>query len=192
VAAGLGIAVTVIVLNGSSKTPVRTASTTTATAPSTTLDQTTTTTSTASTTAPTTTTPAPTTSPTTPTRTAELQTGWTVDPNKCGPVPGDRSQPFSPSRVYQVTASIHVWSGPTTSSNALATITSTVYGPGGIGCPSPSDPTVGVACKVQGQTITGPFGADAVWERISWQSQSGYVPDEWVNTQWDVDTLPGC
>jgi hypothetical protein len=188
VAAGLGIAVTVVVLNRSSTKTISTHSTTTTSS---------TTTSATTTPPPTTTqtTTTPTTQPITPTTlvpTAELQTGWTLDPNKCGPVAGDRSQPFSPSRVYQVTATIHVWSAPTTSSNALGTITSTIYGPGGIGCPSPSDPTVAVACKVQGQTIVGPFGSDSVWEQVSWKGQNGYVPDEWVNTQWDVDSLPVC
>jgi hypothetical protein len=91
-----------------------------------------------------------------------------------------------------VTATIHVWSQPTTSSNELAEIAVSSYGPGGIGCPTSTDPLIEVSCVTTGQPITGPFGTDSYWEQATWNGVSGYVPDEWVNTQSDEQILPAC
>jgi hypothetical protein len=124
--------------------------------------------------------------------TAEMQSGWPFDPTKCGSGTGDHSQPYNSFRTYQVTTTVHLWSAPSTSSTALDLIPVTSYGPGGVGCPSGSDPTVTVECKVVGTPITGPFGTDTVWERTSWRGVSGYVTDEWLDTKWDVDSLPLC
>jgi hypothetical protein len=140
----------------------------------------------------TTTIPAPTTPPTTSVaQTAELQT-WPDDPLKCGPSPTPQSTPFSADDEYNVTATIHVWSAPSIASTPLGEITVTQYGSGGIGCPTASQPTVQVTCKTNGDTINGPFGPDAVWEQIPWNGSSGYVPDEWVDTQWDVNSFASC
>jgi hypothetical protein len=118
---------------------------------------------------------------------AEMRSNWVHQPDKCGPQP----QPGS-TTYFQVTATIHLWSAPSISSTPLDEIVVTSYGPGGIGCPTASDPTVQVFCKTTGDPITGPFGTDPVWEKASWNGRTGYVPDEWVNTQSDVPTLPSC
>ena len=126
--------------------------------------------------------------------TSEMQS-WPNDPNKCGASPTDTGQPFSSSLTYQVTATIHIWSSPSTSSTPLAIIPVSQYGPGGAGCPTASDPVVAVTCKTQGDSITGPFSSDPIWERATWNGTTGYVPDEWVNTQWDASdggAIPGC
>lgn len=125
------------------------------------------------------------------TQTAELQ-AWPYDPTRCGPQPQDQGQPWSASHTYQVTATIHLWSGPTTSSVPLDTIVVSDNGPGGAGCASGDDPTVTVICTVQGQTITGPFGSDDLWDQVSWKGQTGYLTDEWVDTKWDASSLPSC
>jgi len=128
--------------------------------------------------------------------TTEFQTNWVNDPGKCGPDPTDQSQPYSPTRTYQVTATIHLWSAPNLSSTELALIPVTSNGPGGIGCTSGSDPEVSVICKTQGDTITGPFSSDPIWERVTWNGMTGYVPDEWVDTKWDSSptnsNIPDC
>ena len=150
---------------------------------------------TTTTTAPTTTTTTTTTLSSPPTssiaQTAELQT-WANDPQKCGPVPTPQPTPVSADDQYHVTATIHVWSAPSIASTPLGEITVTQYGPGGIGCPTDSQPTVEVSCKTTGDTITGPFGPDAVWEQIQWNGSTVYVPDEWVDTQWDVNSFASC
>lgn len=124
--------------------------------------------------------------------TAELRSDWPHDPNKCGPAPADQSQPYSPSHQYQVTATVHLWSAPTTSSTPLAVIDVTTNGPGGVGCPSGSDPLVAVTCATNGLPITGPFGTDALWDQTSWNGRTGYLSDEWVDTKWDGPNLPPC
>jgi len=130
------------------------------------------------------------------TSTTEFQSNWVNDPGKCGPDPTDQSQPYSPTLTYQVTASIHLWSAPTLSSPELALIQVASNGPGGIGCASGNDPVVTVICKTQGDTITGPFSSDPIWERVTWNGMTGYVPDEWVDTKWDSsptnNNIPNC
>ncbi len=122
------------------------------------------------------------------TSTAELQSGWVSDPTKCGP----QQEPALGQTAFQVTATIHVWSQPTTTSTPLSEITVTSYGPGGIGCPTGTDPIVQVQCVAQGQQITGPFSTDPYWERVTWDGLVGYVPDEWINTQSATSSLPTC
>lgn len=126
--------------------------------------------------------------------TAEQQS-WSNDPTKCGSNPTNTGQPYSSSLSYQVTASIHVWSSTSTSSTPLTTIPVTDYGTGGAGCPTPSDPVVTVTCKTTGDAITGPFSSDSTWEQATWNGTTGYVPDEWINTQWDAESggvIPNC
>jgi len=46
---------------------------------------------------------------------------------------------------------------------------------------------------MSGQPILGPFGKDTYWDKIAWHRRGGWVPDEWVNTKWDVTKfLPSC
>ena len=117
---------------------------------------------------------------------------WPNDLQKCGPSPAPQSTPFSPNGQYYVTATIHVWSAPSISSTPLGVITVNQYGTGGIGCPTDAQPVVTVNCKTTGDAITGPFGTDDTWEQIPWSGSTGFVPDEWVNTQWDVNNFATC
>ncbi|MCU4185593.1 hypothetical protein K6U06_14590 [Acidiferrimicrobium sp. IK] len=135
--------------------------------------------------------------PTPPTTTfdsssAEMSSNYVANPSQCGPTPVDNGQPFRPDHVYQVTATVHVWSAPSTSSTPLAEIVSTSYGGGIFGCPGPADPVVPVACKVTGQPISGPYGTESYWDQVTYDGVTGYVPDEWVNTQYDINQLPSC
>lgn len=141
--------------------------------------------------APTTTMPATTTTaPPTPT---ELNGDFPYDPNKCGVDASPKSYAHSTSRTYEVTATIGLWSSPTTNSNLLKTIPVTTYGPGGIGCPDFAGPWVTIFCQItNGQNINGPFGNDPVWLRTNYEGTTGYVPDQWVDTEWDTGTIPRC
>jgi hypothetical protein len=126
--------------------------------------------------------------------TAEQQS-WPNDPTRCGPNPTDTGQAYNSSLSYQVTASIHLWSSTSTSSTPLTMIPVTQFGTGGAGCPTPSDPVVTVTCKTTGDAITGPFSTDSTWEQVRWNGTTGYVPDEWINTQWDSASggiIPNC
>ncbi len=143
---------------------------------------------------PTTTTPPVVTTTTNPSAlvTSEQSANWPNDPTRCGPAPSNQGQPFSSTHNYRVTGTIHIWSSPSVSSTPVGTIVVTLYGAGGIGCPSSSDPVVTVICKTTGDPITGPFGTDDVWEKTNWNDSTGYVTDEWLNTQWDVASFPNC
>ncbi len=119
------------------------------------------------------------------------QRSFPVDADKCGP---DAPQvgKYRPDGRYEVTATVKVWAKPNISSTPLARIDVDSYGPGGIGCPDDQGAFVPVSCKTQGQTIDGPFGADARWEKVTYDQTTGYVPDEWLDTKWDGDALPDC
>jgi hypothetical protein len=128
--------------------------------------------------------------------TTSEQKSWPLNPRKCGPSPVNYGMPFSPTQMYQVTGTVRLWSGPTIGSRSLDIIPVTEYGAGGIGCPTPSNPTVQVICKTMGDKISGPFGADAIWEKVRWNNEEGFVSDEWLNTQWDSvepdGNIPWC
>lgn len=127
------------------------------------------------------------------TLTAELRRDWILDPRKCGPEPTDHSRPHSATHTYEVTATIHLWTGPSIASQKLAVISSTKYGRGGVGCPSGSGPKATVQCKTNGDLIVGPFSnTDRIWERVKWSGRTGFVPDEWLDTKWDAPTFRPC
>jgi hypothetical protein len=136
----------------------------------------------------------PPTSPATiPASTVELEQ-WAHAPDKCGPIPGANNNPYDVNLQYYVTGTIHVWSGPSTSSTPIDIIPVNTYGTGGIGCPSDIQPQVQVVCKSAGTAITGPFSTETWWDQIRWKGATGYVPDEWINTQGDIanGTIPPC
>lgn len=124
----------------------------------------------------------------------ELQRDWVYDPYKCGVDFGvNHPYPHSPTRTYEATATIGLWSSPTTASSLLVTIPVTSYGPGGIGCPDGAGPYVTVTCKItNGQTLSGPFGTYGMWLRSTYQGITGYAHDLWVDTEWDVNAIPTC
>lgn len=141
---------------------------------------------------------ASTTSTVTPTtavpRPTELQTEWAYEPYKCG-VDFGVSHPYahSSSRTYEATATVGLWSEPSTTSSLRITIPVTTYGPGGIGCPDGVAPYVTVQCKVtNGQTISSPFGTYSTWVRATHGGVTGYAPDHWIDTEWDISSIPNC
>jgi len=141
----------------------------------------------------TTTTTAPTTTPAVLAITSELRNDWPYEPNKCGPDPSSHSSAHSSTRTYEVTDTVHLWSAPTTSATPLTVISVPTFGAGGNGCPDGAGPTVTVECVVSaGEPISGPFGTDAIWLRTTVDGQTGYLPDEWVDTKWDTPSLPQC
>lgn len=144
----------------------------------------------AATTPPTTVAATTTTIPPTPT---ELGNALPFDPNRCGIDASTKSYSHSPTRTYEVTATIGLWSAPNTGSQLLKTIPVTTFGAGGIGCPDGKDPKVTITCQItNGQTISGPFGNDPVWLRTTYDGAVGYVTDQWVDTEWDTNVIPRC
>jgi hypothetical protein len=121
----------------------------------------------------------------------EGRKAWLPDPYKCGgsQSPNTESE-FRPSHRYAVTASIHLWSEPRTSSLPLAVINvaPSSYGTPGIGCASPRDPEVKVLCQLRGVTMYGPFSPnteDYIWFQAIWKGERGYVTHMWVYTKQD-------
>lgn len=139
-----------------------------------------------------------TTTSTTPPTTAlpeptELQRDWNYEPDRCNVDASPKPYPHSSTRTYEVTATIGLWSGASTDSQRLAIIPVTTFGPGGIGCPDGLAPKVTITCKVsRGETIIGPFGNDPIWLRTTFNGITGYVPDQWVDTEWDVASIGEC
>ena len=153
---------------------------TTSTAPSTTVETTTTTL-------------IPITTTTTPPTPTELGNDFVYEPAKCGIDASAKPYPHSTTQTYEATATVGLWSGTSTSSELLKTIAVKTYGPGGIGCPDGLGPKLTIICQVKnGQMIGGPFGNDPIWLRTTFDGATGYVPDQWVDTQWDTRTLPRC
>jgi hypothetical protein len=54
---------------------------------------------------------------------------------------------------------------------------------------------VGVQCKMTGETITGPYGADSNWDRVTYNGVTGLVTDQWIDTksdEADPSKVPNC
>lgn len=138
----------------------------------------------------TTTAPPPTTALPTPT---ELSGDFSYEPDKCGIDASPKPYAHSSSQTYEVTATIGLWSAASTNSQMLKLIPVLSYGPGGIGCPDGLDPKVTIICQVtNGQSINGPFGNDPIWLKTTYDGATGYVPDQWVDTEWDTGTIRRC
>ncbi|MBS1849007.1 MAG: hypothetical protein JST73_12095 [Actinobacteria bacterium] len=120
------------------------------------------------------------------------QTTFPLDPTKCGPDPPNNG-PYRTDGRYEVTATVKLWSGPSISSTPIARVDVDSYGPGGIGCPDGAGPFVQVICRTQGDTINGPFGSVARWEKVHVTGlPDSYISDEWLDTKWDGDGFPTC
>ena len=123
----------------------------------------------------------------------ELSPNLPYEPTKCGIDASPKPYPHDANRTYEITATIGLWSEPSTASRQLKLIPVTTFGPGGIGCPDGLGPRVTISCQVpDAQMIGGPFGNDPIWLRTSYDGATGYVTDQWVDTQWDVGTIPTC
>jgi hypothetical protein len=92
-----------------------------------------------------------------------------------GTVPGPSG------RLYRVVQGVVIRDSASGSGNALGSI--------------PTGSMVGVLCKVVGETITGPYGPDSSWDRVTFNGVSGYVTDEWIDTEqdeFDASKVPSC
>jgi hypothetical protein len=92
-----------------------------------------------------------------------------------GTVPGPSG------RLYRVVQGVVIRDSASGSGNALGSI--------------PTGSMVGVLCKVVGETITGPYGPDSSWDRVTVNGVSGYVTDEWIDTEqdeFDASKVPSC
>lgn len=119
------------------------------------------------------------------------QRTFSLDDNKCGSDPA-KVGAYRPDGTYEITATVKLWPTPDTGGSPIARLDVDSYGPGGIGCPDGKGVFVQVLCKTQGQSVTGPFGADRWWERVSINGLEGYVSDEWLDSKWDSDGFALC
>jgi uncharacterized protein YraI len=46
----------------------------------------------------------------------------------------------------------------------------------------PQNATVGIECTVQSNAVTGPYGTEDIWDRVTWNGRTGFVADAWVYT----------
>jgi Double zinc ribbon len=59
----------------------------------------------------------------------------------------------------------------------------------------PAGTVVVVQCATNGEVVDGPYGPDVHWDRVMYGGVLGYVTDEYVNTQDDVNNpalIPPC
>jgi uncharacterized protein YraI len=80
-----------------------------------------------------------------------------------------------------VTDNVVIRSGPGTSYQTLGNIS--------------SGTTVTVTCTALGETITDKYGPDSHWDQVSYNGVTGYVTDEFVNTQGaekNPSLIPAC
>jgi hypothetical protein len=130
-----------------------------------------------------------------PTRPTELTNAFSrYDPKGCGiNVDVMESSPHSLTQTYEVNVSAGLWSAPSTGSSLLKTIQTESYGPAGFGCPNGQGPVVTVTCKVtNGQTLRNGTWTNSTWLRTSYQGKTGYISDWFVDTRWDIYSIPIC
>ncbi|MGB7962226.1 MAG: cutinase family protein [Propionicimonas sp.] len=60
-----------------------------------------------------------------------------------------------------------------------------------IGC-IPINTMIPVICVAQGNAVTGPYGTSTIWDRTTWNNQTGYVSDAWVYTGTNAAVAPNC
>ncbi len=57
---------------------------------------------------------------------------------------------------------------------------------------APDGATVTIGCTARGETITGPNGPTDLWDYVSYDGQTGYVSDGWVDTGTSDPAAPSC
>jgi hypothetical protein len=107
----------------------------------------------------------PTTSPTSVSKPSHPATTSAQPQSPPAAVPGPSG------RLYAITHDVVMQDGPSQASNALGFVAAGTL--------------VGVECKVRGEIINGPWGADPNWDQITVNGVTGFVTDEWVNTKQD-------
>ena len=89
--------------------------------------------------------------------------------------------PRSSTRTYQVTHDVTIRTGPGTSWPSVGEI--------------PAGTWVTISCATQGEVIDDIWGPDPWWDHVDYAGASGYITDEWVDTQNDVkdrSIIPAC
>jgi serine/threonine protein kinase/uncharacterized protein YraI len=98
-----------------------------------------------------------------------------TDPSKvplCLTSATSSTSPVGPSgRRYAIIQDVAIYVGPSAATDVVGRI--------------PAGSMVGVQCKRTGQTVTGPWGPDALWDRVTFNRANGFVADEWVDTKQD-------
>jgi hypothetical protein len=98
-----------------------------------------------------------------------------TDPSKvplCPTSATSTTSPVGPSdRRYAIIQDVAMYVGPSSATDVVGRI--------------PAGSMVGVQCKRKGQTVTGPWGPDALWDRVTFNGVDGFVADEWVDTKAD-------
>ena len=46
----------------------------------------------------------------------------------------------------------------------------------------PYKTTLSISCTTKGQSVTGPYGASTLWDKVSYGGKTGYVADAWMYT----------
>lgn len=56
----------------------------------------------------------------------------------------------------------------------------------------PNGATIGVECVKTGQSVTGPYGTENIWDRTVYNGKLGFVSDSWVYTGTNDASAPDC
>ena len=60
-----------------------------------------------------------------------------------------------------------------------------------IGC-IPQNTIIAIRCTAQGNAVTGPYGAETLWDRTTYNGTTGYVADAYVYTGINSAAAPAC
>lgn len=56
----------------------------------------------------------------------------------------------------------------------------------------PNSTTLAIACVAYGPAVTGPYGTETIWDRVSYNGVTGYVSDAWMYTGSNGAVAPAC
>src|SRR5262245_58390125 len=60
-----------------------------------------------------------------------------------------------------------------------------------VGC-IPYNTTVAIDCTKTGPSVTGPYGAENIWDHTTYAGKTGFVADAWVYTGHNGAVAPTC
>ncbi|MFT4232294.1 MAG: SH3 domain-containing protein [Leucobacter sp.] len=60
-----------------------------------------------------------------------------------------------------------------------------------LGC-IPKNTTVTIQCTASGSSMTGPYGATKIWDKVTWNGKTGYVTDAYIYTGTNSAVASGC
>lgn len=56
----------------------------------------------------------------------------------------------------------------------------------------PYNTTLAIACVLGGPAVTGPYGTESIWDRVTYNGVTGYVSDAWMYTGTNGAVAPTC